>query len=152
FLEPIDFRRVSDFSHRQNSLVFDYVGLWYTDPSTVKYRYMLDGYDQRWIYSRDRLATYSNVPPGSYVFRVTSTENEAFDQEPIVEYAFTIHKPFWLQWWFILLCTAFGFSQVYLFLKLRDERMQREALLKKEKIESQFEALKSQINPHFLFN
>lgn len=152
FLESLPFDAHNRFAYDQNSLVFDYVGLWYSDPLSVKYRYQLENFDQDWISSRDRKATYSNLPPGTYTFKVMSTENEAFDQEPVVSYAFEIVPPLWQRWWVILLggtCIAYG---LFFYIRLREKRMEKEANLRKEMVESQFEALKSQINPHFLFN
>ncbi|GJM35657.1 MAG: hypothetical protein DHS20C18_46580 [Saprospiraceae bacterium] len=151
-LEPINIESQNKFAHNKNSLAFDYVGLWFTDPETVKYRYKLEGFDHEWIVSRDNRAVYSNLPPGSYSFLLMSTENDAFDKEPLVSYSFSIQRPFWSQWWFVLLTLTGGASLVFYLVKTREKRLQREALLKKEKIESKYEALKSQINPHFLFN
>lgn len=152
FLEPIDFSKPGVFKYNQNSLVFEFVGLWYTDPETVKYRYKIDGVNFDWIVTTDLRAVYSNLSPGKYTFRVSSTENDAFDQEPEVTYSFTIKTPVWRQVWFILLCIVLASGLIYGFIRQRERRLLREDMLKREKIESQFEALKSQINPHFLFN
>jgi hypothetical protein len=152
FLEPIDFRNTTSFSYKQNNLVFNYLGLWYTDPAAVKYRYKLEGYDPAWRESRDRQAVYSNLLPGEYTFMITGTENEAWSDEPVITYKFTIAKPLWQRWWFILLCIIVGLSLFYTYVKLRDQRVQRVNLLEKEMITSQLNALKAQINPHFLFN
>lgn len=152
FNKPINFEHKNTFSYRENFLMFDFVGLWYTDPGTVKYRYQLEGFDRNWIYTKDQQVTYSSIPPGDYIFKVTSTENEVFDDEPIIQYAFTIKSPFWIRPWFIMMITALLFFIVLGIIKFRDNQMKREADLKKEKILSQFEVLKSQINPHFLFN
>jgi len=152
FLDPVDFHQRQSFAYNENNLVFDYVGLWYSDPSTVRYRYKLEGFDLDWIYSRDRRANYSNLPPGSYTFKLAATENEAFDDEPFQTYSFVVKPPYWRRWWFILLCLLLAGTGSAWLLRQRDKRIEREATLKREKIESQFEALKSQINPHFLFN
>ncbi len=152
FLEPVDFEKDKTFSHDQNNLVFSYMGLWYTDPQIVKYKYRLSNYDLDWIESKDRRATYSNLPPGDYTFEVTSTENDAWSDEPIVAYSFKIKKPFWLQWWFIAIILPAVFGLFYWYQKNRDRRVQLVNLLEKDKVESQLAALKAQINPHFLFN
>lgn len=152
FLDPLPFKEKNRFEYNQNSLVFDYIGLWYTDPLSVKYRYKLENFDPEWIDSRDRKATYSKLPPGKYTFKITSTENEAFAKEPIIEYDFEIIPPIWKRWWFIFIISCFILALGYYLLKTREKRLEKEASLKKEMIESQFEALKSQINPHFLFN
>ena len=44
FLEPLDFSKKQSLAHHQNNLVFDYMGVWYTNPHSVKYRYQLEGY------------------------------------------------------------------------------------------------------------
>lgn len=152
FLEPIDFQKTISFSNHQNHLVFSYMGLWYTDPQIVKYRYQLKGYDLQWIESKDRRATYSNLPPGQYTFQVTSTENDAWSDEPIVTYSFDISSPIWMRWWFVLLVLAIIGSLFYWYQKNRDKRIQLVNLLEKDKAESKLAALKAQINPHFLFN
>ncbi len=152
FLEPIDFHNNTTFSHHQNNLVFSYMGIWYTDPQTVKYRYRLSGYDLDWIGSKDRRATYSNLPSGKYTFEVTSTENDAWLDEPIVSYSFKITLPIWKQWWLIMLLLLSIAGMFLWYQKNRDKRIQLVNLLEKDKVESQLAALKAQINPHFLFN
>jgi ligand-binding sensor domain-containing protein len=152
FLEPVDFQNKTTFGHRQNSLVFRFSGLWYTDPERIQYRYRLRGYNHDWIYSADRQATYSNLPPGKYTFEVSAGLDEHFELGRAAHYTFYIRAPFWLRWWFILL-TAAGISGAILYwIRFREMRLQREALRNKEQIENRFEVLKSQINPHFLFN
>lgn len=150
--ESVDFHQTTTFRHEQNSLVFEYVGLWYTHPGKVRYRYKLEGYDEGWIYSKDRRATYSQLPPGHYTFRVASTENEAWLDEPEVSYAFEVQLPVWQRWWFVTVAAVGLFGALYGLLKLRDKRLQRVHLLEKEKVESELAAIKAQINPHFLFN
>jgi hypothetical protein len=149
---PIDQYHQTRFPAQQNFFTFDYVGLWYTSPASVKYLYTLEGHDLHWKESADHIATYSNLKPGDYVFRVKASENKFFYDEPLAEYAFEIRKPFWQQPWFIVLAIACAVLLIYLFVKNREARLRRIEMLHKEKIESQFHALKAQINPHFLFN
>ena len=151
-LDPIPWWERKVFSYRENFLVFDYAGIWLTDPQSVTYRYQLEGFDRDWIQARDRRATYSNLPPGQYTFRVASTENGAFNGEPVIAYSFRVRSPWWLNPWFILAAGAGLAALLYSFIRNREQRLQRMEKLKQESIQSQYEALKSQINPHFLFN
>ncbi|KAA3624098.1 MAG: hypothetical protein DWQ02_23555 [Bacteroidetes bacterium] len=152
FLEPIRKNQDSVLNHKQNYLTFRYDGLWFTDPASIRYQYMLEGYDLEMITSRDKVATYSNLSPGQYTFRVRSTQNKVFTNEPFKEFSFKINEPVWKRAWFLILCSIVIVVLFYWYLKIRDRRLQKVNLLKKEKIESQFETLKSQISPHFLFN
>lgn len=151
-LEPIDFQEVSKLAYDQNDITFNYMGVWYTDPTSVKYRYKLEGYNTDWVSSKDRQANYSQLPPGKYTFMVTSTENEAWLDEPIVTWEFEIMSPIWQRWWFILLSLLVGGGLFYWYQKARDSRQQRVFRLEKEKVENELAVIKSQINPHFLFN
>lgn len=152
FGEPVDFLSQNTFAHNQNYLAFNFTGLWYTDPESVRYRYRLEGFDPDWKVSKDHLASYPNLPPGRYTFRVQTSEHGNFDHVPEAHWSFTVAQPFWTRWWFVLLVLGASAGLFYVFVKNRDRRLQREAQLKRETAESQFEALKSQINPHFLFN
>ena len=151
-MEPIDFWLKSNFSYEENNLVFQYVGLWFTDPSKVKYRYQLEGFDLDWRYSSDQQAVYSSLPPGHYSFKVAATENDAFDDEPMAIYRFVVKAPYWRQWWFIILASLLLAGGAVWAVRTREKRLEQEASLKRAMVESQYEALKSQINPHFLFN
>ena len=139
-------------SYDQNNLIFEYVGLWYSDPEAVRYRYKLEGYNLDWIYSKDNQATFPSLPHGTYTFLVSSSENGIFLEESTLSYDFIITSPIWRRPWFIILSLLLLAALVFSWMRSRERRMQREASLVKEKLESQFETLKSQINPHFLFN
>lgn len=151
-LQPIDFQTLTTFPHDQNDITFNYIGLWYTDPSSVKYRYKLEGYNTDWVVSKDRQANFPQLPPGQYTFRVTSTENEAWLNEPIVSWSFEIMPPIWERWWFMMLCVLFAVGMFYWYIQWRDKRTQRVFIVEKEKVENELAVIKAQINPHFLFN
>ena len=150
--QPIPFSNYPNFSFDQNNIVFRYLGLWYTAPEKVKFKYRLKGYNPAWIYSKDNQVSYSSLLPGDYSFEVIATANEVFHNEPVSTFSFTIRKPFWRQAWFLLLSTMLLLIGAYAFIKIRDRRKQRVNELQKEKLYSQLATLKAQINPHFLFN
>lgn len=151
-LESVDFSNTVTFSSSNNYFIFNFAGLWFTNPQSVRYRYKLEGFDPDWKVSKDHLASYPNLPPGHYTFRVQTSEHGNFENVPEASWAFTIRPPFWQQWWFVLLALAAGAGIFRAYVRNREAHLQREAQLKRERVVSQFEALKSQINPHFLFN
>ena len=61
-------------SHRENIFTIQYAALDYTAPSEIQYAYILDGFEKAWNYvGKQRMATYTNLPKGHYVFKVRST-------------------------------------------------------------------------------
>ena len=89
----------------KDHLIFRYVGLSYTTPDQVTYKYRLDGLDEQWSPpTKQRRATYSNLSPGSYTFRVKAANSDGVWSSTAATYSFTITPPFWQTTWFYLLC------------------------------------------------
>lgn len=152
FLDPIDMEKVHEFSYDQNSFMFSFVGVYYSNPESVNYQYRLDGLNNEWIPTKDRSITFPKLPPGKYTFHVRSSLNQLFDKSSEVTYEFTIDKPFWTAWWFIVGCVVGVGGLVYLYIKSREKSVKKVERLQQEKIQFQFETLRNQVNPHFLFN
>ncbi|MDB4286341.1 histidine kinase, partial [bacterium] len=153
FFEPMGERNLNHLSNDENHLTFNYVGLWYQNPLAVTYRYKLTGVTHEWIYLSDRSITFPNLSPGKYTFEVQATAgswNES--QVSSSSVSFGIMHPFWGKWWFILGAVAAVLGLILFIIKTREDRLKAKERLETEKIEFQFETLKSQINPHFLFN
>ena len=68
------------------------------------------------------------------------------------EITITINKPFWTSIWFFALIALFILLLLYLYIRYREKRLNQKQAVIQERIRFQFENLKSQINPHFLFN
>jgi len=152
YLQDVDTAAEKNFSHNRNHISFDYVAIWYSDPSKVSYQYKLEGYNNEWITTRDRFITFPNLRPGKYSFNVRTSINGNFANSDVVTYDFKISFPFWQQLWFLLISTVVVIMLFYFYLRYRDRKAKSMEILQKEKIESQYQILKNQVNPHFLFN
>jgi ligand-binding sensor domain-containing protein len=142
----------SHFAYNENYLTLQFAGLWYQNPEAVLYRVKLVGNDLDWNYTNDRRVAYSRLTPGDYTFLVEASLNDDFRRAESTQYTFTIGRPLWQKWWFIATAVAALGLTVYFFFRLRMERLRRIEALEKEKLLFQFETLRSQVNPHFLFN
>ncbi|MEM7370394.1 MAG: two-component regulator propeller domain-containing protein [Bacteroidota bacterium] len=140
------------FSYAQNHLSFDFIGLWYQHPEKVSYTYKLEGHDLDWQHTLDHKVTYPQLRAGKYTFQLKSAVNQQFDKANILSYSFRIRPPFWQRTWFYALCSLCLFGLAYWYIRSREIRLQHEAQLEQEKIRFQFETLRNQVNPHFLFN
>jgi ligand-binding sensor domain-containing protein len=152
FLESIDHTHEKKFHHEENNFTFSYNGLWYSDPERVQYQYKLEGYNTTWINTRDRSVTYPRLSPGKYTFKVRSALNQNFNNANESTYSFVITPPFWQRWWFIVSIWLVAAVAMRFYIIRRERRIKHLEQLQKEKVEFQFETLKSQVNPHFLFN
>jgi len=152
FLQKVDTSVTKEFPYNRNHISFDYITFWYADPQKVSYQYKLEGYNKEWITTRDRFITFPNLRPGNYKFMLRTSVNNNFTNSEIVPYNFVIRSPFWERAWFIAGMAGIIGLIFYSFIRRRDKRLKSAERLKKEKIESQFEILKNQVNPHFLFN
>lgn len=140
------------FDYNQNTISIEYTGLWYSRPEIVTYRYRMKGYSNDWIPTRDRIVTFPNLPPGKYTFEVMAGLDGQFKDATVASYSFRIKKVFWRETWFVMGILLSLALAIILFIRDRDIRFRRMESLKKEKVEYQYETLKSQVNPHFLFN
>ncbi len=152
FLNAIDTGAAHVFEHFQNNFTFTFTGLYFTGPEKVKYQYLLEGYNKEWTQTNDQKINFPELPPGTYRFRVRSSANDNFLHAAEANFGFKILSPFWVKWWFIAGMILSILLFLFLFVRARDKRLRRLADLQKEKIEFEFETLKSQVNPHFLFN
>lgn len=150
--DNVDVQVDGHFSHDQNNLTFSFTGLYYTDPEQVHYQYKLDGLDTAWVLTHDRRIPFPGLQPGNYMFHVRSSLNDYFEGAQEATYSFVIERPFWKKLWFIILCIIIGSALLFWYIKAREAQLKRWQQLKQDKIRFQFEVLRNQVNPHFLFN
>ena len=99
-------------SHHENFITFEFAALAYSVPSDNYYSYMLEGFDDDWKYidARYRVANYTNLPPGEYLFKVKGANQDGIWNPNETKIYVLINPPFWRTWWFtglaILLISA----------------------------------------------
>jgi ligand-binding sensor domain-containing protein len=152
FLTDVDKDVKGIYKYDQNSFQFNFTGLYYSTPDEVHYQYKLEGLDSAWIQTRDRNVTFPKLQPGTYKFKVRSSLNENFDNADEAIYEFVIEKPIWKRFWFIALSLLVILALLYWYMKKREEQVKKVQQLQQEKIQFEFEVLRNQVNPHFLFN
>ncbi len=140
------------FSYDENNLSFYFTGIDYTNTSNIQYQYTLTGYNGTWVSTKDRSVNFPKLNPGHYTFKVRASLNGSFEQTAEASFSFVILAPIWQQWWFIVLVLLLAVALIILLIKYREKRLQQLGRLEREKIQLQFETLRNQVNPHFLFN
>jgi signal transduction histidine kinase len=121
----------ADYSVRvpagHNHFQFDYAGLSFVAPQKVRYRYMLDGFDREWTDAgARRVAYYTNIPPGTYTFRVQAANNDGVWNLQGTALQFELLPHFYQTIWFYVLLTIAAAALVATLLKRRLLHAERE--------------------------
>jgi signal transduction histidine kinase/ActR/RegA family two-component response regulator len=105
-------------SYNQSVFSLEFSALNYNQPGKNQYAYKLEGFDKEWIQAGSkRSATYTNLDPAVYVFRVKGSNNDGLWNEKGSSVTITVLPPFWLTWWFklsFLLIVLGGAAAFYL--------------------------------------
>ncbi|KAA3659108.1 MAG: hybrid sensor histidine kinase/response regulator [Calditrichaeota bacterium] len=153
--EPRLDRHISETQHitlayNHNVFSIDFVTLNYAAPERNQYAYKMEGFDTKWIYAgATRTATYTNLDPGDYLFRVKASNNTGLWNESGTSLKITITTPFWQTWWFYSL-EVFAVLAVFAFIinyfisrqrlqhALKMEHLELEKMYEMDQIKTQF--------------
>ena len=109
-----------DLSYHDDMFSLSFASLSYCSPEKNQYAYMLEGFDKSWNYCGNRSeASYTNVPSGTYTFRVKATNNDGFWSEQEATLRIVVHPPFWLTWWAKLLYLLLAVAALWLIMHYR---------------------------------
>ncbi len=115
-------------SYKSAVLEFEFASLDYFNPKR-KYSYMLEGFDETWTApSEKRSATYTNLSPATYVFRVKTMMNNGQWSSHILTLNLTITPPFWKTWWFRIIAALFVIGSLFAIYSLRVRAITRQKL------------------------
>jgi PAS domain S-box-containing protein len=115
----------------RGDLVFHYTGLSFFAAEKVRFKYKLDGYDKDWVDAGGRReAYYSNIPPGSYVFRVMAVNSDGVWNEQGDSFKLDLKPYFYQTYWFFGLCLVItalvvfgGYAMRIRQLRAREQRL-----------------------------
>ena len=80
----------------ENDLLFNFIGLHFSEPAKNKYKYILGNFDKNWIDAgTQRNATYTNLPPGEYIFKVTAANKDGVWNQKGASIKIVITSPWW---------------------------------------------------------
>lgn len=107
---PLNMLEKLDLSYKENVFSIRYAALSYAIPERNRYAFKLEGFDKEWNYvSNQHKATYTNLPAGTYIFKVKASNNDGVWNEEGTQLKVVIHPPFYLNT---------GFKVIYAILAL----------------------------------
>lgn len=139
-------------SHKQNTIGLSFITLSYRNHGHCAYRYRLLNADSTWHHTTTTSCLYSALKPGTYTFQVQGQAPSGQWYPNIASMTFTINAPFWQKAWFALLITALLVALAYAFYKVRLSIATRHNKLIYNANLYKHQALRQQMNPHFIFN
>ncbi|MBL1214577.1 MAG: SpoIIE family protein phosphatase [Ignavibacteriae bacterium] len=127
-------------SHWQNDISFEFVALHFTNPAKNKYAFKLENYENEWRYVDNiRVATYTNLDPGEYTFKVKGSNSDGLWNEEGKSIKLIISPPWWKTNWAYLSYILFAVLIVFAV-----DRFQRARLLRIEKEKAQLALLEAE--------
>ncbi|WP_298650912.1 hybrid sensor histidine kinase/response regulator transcription factor [uncultured Proteiniphilum sp.] len=86
-------------NHKQTTISLDYAGIDFSAPAKLTYKYMLEGFDKQWNeVGGFRRATYSNIPPGKYIFYVSAINGDGIESVYPASLQITVRPAPWFSW------------------------------------------------------
>lgn len=142
-------------SYKENFFTVEFAALNFSGLHQTNYYHRLRGTDGDWVNGGlKRFANYTDLQPGEYIFEVKA-ENGASTGD-ITSFRIIIAPPFWKTTWFKMVCFMLIAGITFVISKWRVNRIRKEEktkmLFNTQMAEMEMKALRSQMNPHFMFN
>ena len=140
-------------SYDQNDFSFEFAALHYSRPENNQTAYMLEGLHQDWITDNRRYASFTNLAPGDYIFKIKGANSDGIWNDKPRSIEITILPPWWLTIWayisygllFIGLVIGIDRFQRYRLVQRERNRIQiREAELRAQAAEAEARAIKAE--------
>ncbi len=141
YLKITDANKQITLKHNQNNFSIDFTALNYRQSEKNEFAYILEGNDKKWNYiGNQRQAFYTNIPEGSYVFKVKGSNNDGVWNETGDSIEIKILPALWKTWWAYLIYLSLVFwLSVYikkmLLIRIKEKNELKEERLEKEKLE-----------------
>ncbi len=120
-----------------------YTALNYSPNKGDRFAYMLEGFDEDWNYvGTQRRATYTNLSPGNYIFKVRSANPDGVWGEEYASLAIQITPPFWLTGWFIVLMVILGTLLIFGIYRIRVQQIRIQKIRLEKKVQERTEELR----------
>lgn len=136
----------------ENNLDVSFDVINYDQADNNLFFYKLKPGQEEWKQIENGKLSFNNLPPGDYKLSVKGG-NKLTGTFTNTDVLFLSIKPHWFQsWWFIVLCILAACGIIFYIAIRRIQNIKKQAALKQKIAETEMMALRSQMNPHFIFN
>ncbi len=143
--EDISLAKKIVLTRKENQFSFEFVALDYTSPEKNKYAYKLEGFDEDWnIAGSKREASYTNLDPGDYVFRVKASNNDGVWNEEGATIMLTVLPAWWETWIFRIVSVLLVLVIILFTFQNRIGRVKKQKVLLEKLVAEKTSELKQQ--------
>lgn len=129
-----------ELRYNQNVLYFEFAALSFIDNKKNEYAYFMEEFDKDWNYIKHkRNATYTNLDPGTYTFKVKAANNDGVWNEEGTSIQIIITPPFYRQTWFYLVCAAGLIFMVVAYVHYRTHELEKNEQILVQKVKERTE-------------
>ncbi|HQW27494.1 MAG TPA: triple tyrosine motif-containing protein, partial [Saprospiraceae bacterium] len=142
FKQSVAYSNAIELKHWQKDLSFDFVALHYLRSDDNLYSWKLENYDKNWSApSKERKASYTNLSPGKYIFRVKASNADGIWNEEGTSVTITILPPWWRTWWAYLIYALIFLGTLRIFSKWRERNLRTKNEMLERKVEERTNSL-----------
>jgi PAS domain S-box-containing protein len=136
--KAVNYTDTITLSHSQNIFSIGFSALSFFNPATNRYRYMLEGLDEKWneVGSDERLASYTTLPAATYTFHVQGANRRGPWGEPGAQLRIQILPAWWDTWWFQALCATAWLALLWGLYRVRIQELRRQEKKLRDVIET----------------
>ncbi|MGK9368481.1 ligand-binding sensor domain-containing protein [Melioribacter sp. Ez-97] len=158
YVPPVKIRRVlfdfepSEISDNMKAPVgtsiirFDFIAPSFCKPEKIKYKYKLEGYENEWnVWENRRSVIYYNLEPGEYTFRITSANQYGIWGNHEAKVNIYIPPAVYQTLYFKIVSPLLLIGLIYLIIKLRVKKQEKQTALLERIVEIRTEELKNEI-------
>ncbi|WCT10745.1 hybrid sensor histidine kinase/response regulator transcription factor [Mucilaginibacter jinjuensis] len=126
-----------ELKYNVNVFSITFAALNYFSPDKVKYQYMMSGFDKNWINADNKIrtATYTNLDPGEYTFKVRATNNDYWNNKVKILHI-SVLPPFWKTTWAYLFYTLASIGLLFFIRKRGIDKLKLQFTIEKEREEA----------------
>jgi len=138
----------------QNNLLINFGIIDFSGQEHDKYYYKLSPIQDRWIETKSNVINFNNLSPNDYILSIKV--KNPYKQQIIKQLSFSI-LPLWWQTPFAKILESLFILSIFTLIAFQIRRVelkkqQKKLIAQKEMVEFELYALRSQMNPHFVFN
>ncbi len=153
FNESLDSIKELHFTYKENLFSIHFKALEFGNPLNIRYRYKLINVSNEWIDigNQDNI-TFTNLGYGKYNLLVEATSTEGVWMNKTLRMDLVIEPPFWRTSWFYIFVSLIIIFVIFYLVKRKIKSIKAKAALIQQLADLEMKALRSQMNPHFIFN